>query len=138
MSIWTGLAALLVAEGADQAPRCEIAAMAAQLGAGLRPAELRAAIQAAQAHPLGTRENPVRVCDPTGERGYLARLRCPDGNAPRIGQRANIGPGPYRTILDRYPLDCGDAAPGRTELVMDMYHDEPETAAPPGFTIVPD
>lgn len=78
----------------------------------------------------------MRVCDPTGERAYLARLRCADGNVPRVGQRISTGMGPYRTILDLYPLDCGASAPGRVELIMDMYHDEAETAAPPGFTIV--
>lgn len=135
MSMLAGLAALLAA-GAAEPSRCPQADMAAAFGAGLAPAELRAAIQAAQAHPLGSRENPVRVCGPTGQRAYMARLRCADGSTPRIGQRGNIGIGPYRTILDLYPLDCGAAAPGRAELIMDMYHGEPETAAPPGFAIV--
>ncbi len=129
MSMVAALVTLFAAGAVDQAPRCSQAEMAAALGAGLRSPELQAAIQTAQARPLGSRENPIRVCGPTGERSYIARLRCADGTPPRVGQRANIGLGPYRTILDLYPLDCGAAAPGRTELVMDMYHDEPETRA---------
>ena len=41
--------------------------------------EMRALVAAADAHPLGTLENPVRVGGPDGERAYLARLRCADG-----------------------------------------------------------
>ena len=41
--------------------------------------EVRALVAAADAHPLGTLENPVRVGGPDGERAYLARLRCADG-----------------------------------------------------------
>jgi len=137
MSFLASLAAMLAAGAATPTERCPQAGMAAALGAGLDPARLAAAVQTARAHPLGSRENPVRVCGPTGERAYLARLRCADGNAPRVGQRASVGAGPYRTILDLYPLDCGAAAPGQVELVMDMYHDEPESAAPSGFTITP-
>ena len=100
--------------------------------------DLAAAIAAAEAHPLGTRENPVRVGGPTGERAYIARLRCADGALPRVGQRGSAGVGAFGTIVDVYPLDCGDAAPGRVELVMDMYHSEhAEDRAPPGFSIVP-
>lgn len=100
--------------------------------------DLREAIAAAAAHPLGTAENPVRVGGPHGERAYIARLRCGDGSRPRVGQRANAGVGAFGTIVDVYPLDCGAAAPGRFALVMDMYHEEHrETAAPAGFTLVP-
>ena len=107
---------------------------------GLAPDQddLAQAITAAAAHPLGTMQNPVRVGGPHGERAYIARLRCADGTAPRVGERANAGVGAFGTIVDRYPLDCGSAAPGRFELVMDMYHEEHrETRAPAGFTLVP-
>ena len=100
--------------------------------------EEEAAIAAAQAHPLGTRENPVRVGGPEGEHAYIARLRCADGNAPRVGQRGSIGVGAFGSIVDAYPLDCGSAAPGHVTLIMDMYHEEHrEDRAPAGFTILP-
>ena len=107
---------------------------------GLAPGQddLSAAIEAAAAHPLGTTQNPVRVGGPHGERAYIARLRCADGSAPRVGDRGSAGVGAFGTIVDVYPLDCGSAAPGRFDLVMDMYHEEHrETGAPPGFSIVP-
>ena len=113
--------------------------MLRELGLAPNPDEEAAAIAAAQRHPLGTMENPVRVGGPTGERAYIARLRCGDGSAPRVGQRGNMGVGAFGTIVDAYPLDCGSAAPGRFTLIMDMYHDEHrEERAPAGFTIVPE
>jgi hypothetical protein len=100
--------------------------------------DIAAAVAAAQAHPLGTMENPVRVGGPEGERAYIARLRCANGEAPRIGQRGSAGIGAFGSIVDVFPLDCGAAAPGRFSLVMDMYHDEHvETRAPAGFTLAP-
>ena len=97
------------------------------------PERVRQAVEAAAAHPLGSMENPVRVGGPPGERAYIARLRCADGSAPRVGQRANAGIGAFGTIVDVYPLDCGAAAPGQLSLVMDMYHEEHrEDRAPPG------
>ncbi|HEY1145529.1 MAG TPA: hypothetical protein VGE84_04240 [Allosphingosinicella sp.] len=106
------------------------------LGDATEEAELQAAIAAADRHPLGTAENPVRVGGPEGERAYMARLRCADGNAPKVGQRGSAGVGAFGTIVDVYPLDCGASAPGRTDLVMDMYHSEHvEDRAPAGFAI---
>ncbi|HEX8363852.1 MAG TPA: hypothetical protein VF603_01050 [Allosphingosinicella sp.] len=113
--------------------------MLRELGFGVDQDDLRAAIEAAQAHPLGTAQNPVRVGGPDGERAYIARLRCSDGSAPQVGQRGNAGVGAFGTIVDVYPLDCGTAAPGRFDIVMDMYHAEHrETGAPSGFTLVPE
>ena len=107
------------------------------LGLAPDPERLREAIAAAEAHPLGSRENPVRVGGPSGERAYIARLRCADGASPRVGQRGSAGVGVFGSIIDIYPLDCGSAAPGRVSLVMDMYHsNHREDRAPPGFTIV--
>ncbi len=92
----------------------------------------------ASKHPLGSVANPVRVGGPEGERAYLARLRCAGGARPSIGQRRSGGIGAYGTIVDLFPLDCGAAAPGRYDLVMDMYHEEHrEPGAPPGFAIDP-
>jgi hypothetical protein len=94
------------------------------------------AIAAAAAHPLGTLGNPVRVGGPEGERAYLARLRCSDGNAPMIGRRGTGGVGAFGSITASYDLDCGGAEPGRMQLVMDMYHSEHrEGRAPAGLTI---
>lgn len=133
MSIAAAVAALLM-----QAPQCPNAATAAALGAGLAPAELAQAIRAAEAHPVGSRQNPIRVCGPTGQRAYMARLRCGDGSRPRIGNRMNVGASPYRTINDLYPLDCGAAAPGHFELVMDMYHNGADNRVPDGFRLDPE
>jgi hypothetical protein len=108
------------------------------LGMAPDPAAVRRAVAAAQSHPLGSARNPVRVGGPAGERAYIARLRCADGTPPRVGQRGSAGIGVFGSIIDIYPLDCGDAAPGRVSLVMDMYHRaHQEDRAPPGFTIQP-
>jgi len=110
----------------------------AQMGLGVSDEELARAVADASRHPLGTAANPVRVGGPEGERGYIARLRCADGTRPKIGTRGSAGVGAFGTIVDIYPLDCGDASPGRFDLVMDMYHDEhAEDRAPSGFTIGP-
>ena len=110
----------------------------ARMGLAPDQDDLAEAIAAAAAHPLGSRENPVRVGGPEGERAYIARLRCGDGSAPRVGQRSSAGVGAFGTIVDVYPLDCGAAAPGRIELIMDMYHAEhSEDRAPAGFNILP-
>lgn len=110
----------------------------AELGLAPDQDDLAEAIAAADAHPLGTRANPVRVGGPAGERAYIARLRCADGRSPRVGRRGSAGTGAFGTIVDVYPLDCGAAAPGRIELVMDMYHSEhEEDRAPPGFSMIP-
>lgn len=107
---------------------------------GLAPSsrQVARAVERARDQPLGTAANPVRVSGPTGEHAYIARLRCADGTPPRVGQRYNDGVGAFGTIVDVWPLDCGDAAPGRFSVVMDMYHDDhEETQAPVGFTLAP-
>ena len=71
-----------------------------ELGLAPDQDDLAAAIAAADAHPLGTAENPVRVGGPPGERAYIARLRCADGAAPRIGKRGSAGVGAFGTIVD--------------------------------------
>lgn len=109
-----------------------------QMGIGVSDEELAQAVKAADTHPLGTMENPVRVGGPHGQRAYIARLRCSDGQRPKIGTRASAGIGAFGSIVDAYPLDCGAAEPGAFRLVMDMYHDgHRETRAPAGFTIDP-
>ena len=99
-------------------------------------AEAEQIAAAAAAHPLGTVENPVRVGGPQGARAYIARLRCADGSRPQVGPRSSGGVGAYGTLTERYPLDCGGAAPGRVTLAFDLYHEEHVEARPtPGFAI---
>lgn len=106
----------------------------AQYFDGLKGKKLRTAIAAAQAHPLGSENNPVRAKGPEGERAYLARLRCADGNAPAFERQGSTGIGPYRNILDLYTVQCAGAAP--LSVYIDMYHKHAEPAPVPGFTIV--
>ena len=95
--------------------------------------DLAEAIAAAEAHPLGSRDNPVRVGGPEGERAYLARLRCADGSAPQVGSRMEAGVGAFGTVIAAYPVRCGGA---EAHLAFDMYHEEHvETRAPAGFTL---
>lgn len=97
--------------------------------------EMRQMIAAADAHPLGTVENPVRVGGPEGEHAYLGRLRCPDGAAPRIGARRAAGVGAFGSVVGAYELGC---AAGTSRIVFDMYHEENvESRAPAGFTLRP-
>ena len=111
----------------------------AQYGFGPPAREVARLVERARDLPLGTAQNPVRVDGPPGERAYIARLRCDDGAMPRVGDRHNDGVGAFGTIVDVYPLDCGNAAPGRFDIVMDMYHPtHDETRAPAGFTLVPE
>jgi hypothetical protein len=138
-------ASVSLAGGAAAAPDDKIGERTASpsqvlemLGMGVSDEELDRAVAEAAAYPLGTARNPVRVGGPEGERTYIARLRCGDGSRPKVGQRGSAGVGAFGTIVDLYPLDCGKAAPGRFELVMDMYHEEhKEQHAPAGFTIDP-
>jgi hypothetical protein len=97
--------------------------------------EMRALVAAADAHPLGTAENPVRVGGPEGEHAYLGRLRCPDGAQPRIGARREAGVGAFGSVVAAYELTCGAET---ARIVFDMYHQEHvETRAPAGFTLRP-
>jgi hypothetical protein len=132
------LAALVLvsapASAQDSTPR----QMMREMGMAPSAQQERRAVERAAREPLGTRANPVRVSGPGGEHAYIARLRCADGNAPRVGSRYNAGEGVFGWIIDVWPLDCGEAEPGRFELVMDMYHDDHvETNAPAGFTLTP-
>jgi hypothetical protein len=89
-----------------------------------------------QSKPLGSQGNPVRSEMPPGERGYLSRLRCPDGAAPayqRAGSTAELSP--YGAIMDIYKVACGSSPP--VTIFMDMYHPGyVERSAVSGFAIV--
>lgn len=110
------------------------AAMLQGLSPGDPQSEIAALAAEAAAHPLGSVENPVRVGGPEGARGYFGRLRCPGGTVPVIGERAEVGVGPYGSVVYAFPLACPGAAD--TAVVVDLYHAEhAETRAPAGFTI---
>ncbi len=132
------IALILGLPAAAQAQRSTPRQMMEELGVAPSAEEVVRAVEQARAHPLGSRQNPVRVSGAGGEHAYMRRLRCADGEPPRIGQRANIGVGVFGSIVDVWQLDCGDAAPGRFSLALDMYHDDhDETQAPAGLTLVP-
>lgn len=132
-------AALLAAPALAKPPSEESPApkeILAQVGSGNTDAELDAAIAAAGAHPLGSAANPIRVAGPEGAQAYVARLRCADGTNARVGQSRDGGLGAYGSIVRLYPVDCGNAAPGHVDLLVDIYHEEHvETRAPAGFSL---
>lgn len=131
---------ILAAPAAAQQPRlgqrtASPEAMVAQMNQASPEEEMRSLVAAADAHPLGTLANPVRVGGPAGERAYLDRLRCPDGAAPRIGARREAGVGAFGSIVAAYELSCAGAD---ARILFDMYHEEHvETRAPAGFTLAP-
>lgn len=87
-------------------------------------------------HPHGSRENPVRVGGPGGERAYLARLRCEDGRYPEFERAGSVGVGPWGYIMDAYSVTC--ASGQKATVFMDMYHStHREERTVPGFTIEP-
>jgi len=95
-------------------------------------------IEKAQAHPLGSKENPVRADMPGGQRAYLNRLRCADGKRPGFFRVGSFGAGPYERIIDGYEVTCKDSTPEKAMIFMDMYHPgHKEPAAVEGFTIKP-
>jgi len=89
---------------------------------------------AINARPLGSNGNPVRADKPPGQRAYLARLVCGDGNAPASFRRTgSFGRGPYSSIIDGYEVDCAGT---KFLIFMDMYHPGYVERRPvPGFTI---
>ena len=113
----------------------DLAAMMRSMGGGgLTGKKLKRAIEKADAYPLGSKDNPVRVDGPLGERAYLKRLRCADGNAPEFGRDGNVGSGPYGYIIDLYSVRCRDVPV--VSVYMDMYHSDAVESRPvPGFTI---
>lgn len=75
-------------------------------------------------YPLGSKENPIRVDGPAGQRDYISRLICINGesvsNAERLG---SAGIGPYGFMMDIYNVVCGAAESAiTTTIYMDMYH----------------
>ena len=108
------------------------------IGEGSSDAALDDEVAAAAAHPLGSLRNPIRVGGPEGVHAYLARLRCSDGTRPKIGHPNAGDVGGFGSLVSVFALDCGSASPARTEVMLDMYHEEHrEDRAPSGFTITP-
>ena len=84
---------------------------------------------AINARPLGSNGNPVRAHRPAGQRAYLSRLVCADGNPPASFQRrGSFGPGPYSSIIDGYDVDCAgtkvDIYNSSNKLQVTVYMDE--------------
>lgn len=112
----------------------DMAALMRMLGGGLTGKKLKRAIEKADAYPLGSKDNPVRVDGPLGERAYLGRLRCADGNAPDFDRDGSVGSGPYGYIMDLYSVRCREAPV--VSVYMDMYHSDAVESRPvPGFAI---
>lgn len=95
-------------------------------------ADLERMIREAEAHPLGSRMNPVRT-EPTAQHAYLKRLRCSNGSRPAFKRVFAAGLGPFGRTMDEYVLSCD----GKTEKVyVDMYHRGYVESRPiPGYTI---
>jgi hypothetical protein len=101
----------------------------------------------------------VEVCQPDGERAYLARLVCEDGKVARFNRLGSYGPrhalpadrsaSEQIAVSMRDPLAPGDVdyhvvdgyevscATSRRIVYLDMYHCHQPTpqTAPPGFTL---
>jgi hypothetical protein len=143
MHILLLLAALVAAPAAAQPPNLGKRTAPpeqsfAGIGGGSSDAEIARAEAAAAAFPLGSLQNPVRVGGPDGERAYVARLRCADGKAPSLGASRAAGVDAFGSVAQLVSLDCGAAAPGRTEIAVDRYFEEHrEERAPAGFTLAP-
>lgn len=128
-------AATLLASTGASAQEDDLAAL---LGSGGRVSgeALEARIAKAAEYPLGSRENPVRVNMPDGQRSYLRRLRCANGAPPDFSRSGSAGPGPFGSIVDAYSVTCRGSEPAQSVIFMDMYHPtHDETRAPPGFTM---
>ncbi|HMO76382.1 MAG TPA: hypothetical protein PKD99_15330 [Sphingopyxis sp.] len=98
--------------------------------------KLKKAIEQADTHPLGSEANPVRAAMPPGQRAYLSRLRCADGQKPEFERMGSMGIGPFGNIVDGYSVRCEGSEPASATVYMDMYHaGYVELRAVPGFTI---
>ncbi|RZJ41579.1 MAG: hypothetical protein EON86_09900 [Brevundimonas sp.] len=127
--------ALLAAGCATRAPEPDLLA---EMFSGVPAARSDRTAAGLTGHPLGSQQNPIRVHFPAGERAYLARLRCADQRAPQVERIGSFGMGPYGMIIDGYDVRCPGSTPATSTLYLDMYHpDHVETAAPPGFKIIP-
>jgi hypothetical protein len=85
---------------------------------------------------LGSSSNPVKAGGPFGQRDFLRRLVCPNGDTPSFERSGSYGPGPDRHMIDGYDVVCaGDGI--RAFIFMDMYHPEHrERSALPPFEVL--
>jgi hypothetical protein len=107
------------------------------------------------------KRSPILVCKPLGEREYLERLRCSDGQHAKFKRTGDVGSrvdpkGEQEEklmraqVIDEQPIKKGEkdfhiidvyevsCATGSYELFFDMYHcDAPSQSAPKGFTLGP-
>jgi hypothetical protein len=105
-------------------------------GQGSSDEEMAKAIVAANAYPLGTLQNPIRVAGPDGAHAYLARLRCADSSTPAIGREAPGSTDAFGTLTTIVPVTCGTGPPA--PLVFDFYQEEfRETRPAQGFSLAP-
>ncbi|MCO1334610.1 hypothetical protein MO867_09690 [Microbulbifer sp. OS29] len=75
-------------------------------------------------HPLGSPGNPVRADGPAGQREYLSRLVCTNGEpVSEFKRTSSAGMGPWGFILDSYVVLC-DTHQGVIEhnVYLDLYH----------------
>ena len=91
-------------------------------------------VATAEAHPLGSKANPVRVCGRNGQRACLSRLHRRDGAPPDYDRAGSGGEGPHGGLTDRYELRCGKT---RRNVCMDTVRPRREDRPIPGFSIAP-
>lgn len=70
--------------------------------------------------PLGSKTNPVRCEDPSGEKEYLSNLRDNQAQSPEFTRAGSVGTGPYGNLLDCYRVRTSDGT--EREVYFDMYH----------------
>ena len=137
--ILLGLAAVLAAPAFAAPPRKESPAphdTILAFGQGSSDEEMTKAIAAANAYPLGTLQNPIRVAGPDGAHLYLARLRCADGSTPAIGRETPGSIDAHGTLTTLIAVTCGSSA--AAPLAFDFYQEEyRETRPAPGFSLAP-
>jgi hypothetical protein len=68
---------------------------------------------------VSTREAPIEVCMPDGERAWLEATSCGDGSKPAFQRTGSIGPGgTCGSVIDLYAVTCPEK---QYEVFMDMY-----------------
>jgi len=67
-----------------------------------------------------TKETPIEVCMPGGQRAWLGSVSCIDGTKPTgSGRSGSVGPGgTCGSIIDLYMVTCPEK---QYEVFMDMY-----------------
>ncbi|MCX5884423.1 MAG: hypothetical protein NT096_00670 [Proteobacteria bacterium] len=81
------------------------------------------------------KSNPIPVAwGPSGEYGYLSRLRCPCSEPFFFHRVGSCGPGPDGHVVDLFELICRQHV-HRYRLYLDMYHSVLSTKAPEGLQL---